>query len=217
MFLHDRKFSAHKNVRPPERKKFSRLTRGSPSETKVFFFLLTGGRGSCRAAISASRQIGKSVGRDVSRKISAHQRFALQNESFSAHWRARLLPSRNFGKSAGRQIGRSGCRQKISAHLEVRPPERKFFCSLEGEALPSRDFSRSASRQIGKSAGRDAGRKFRLTWKFALQKICIFVATKIAHTVNFVFRAKLFRWLRRCALREATKNWRESDGKMTGE
>ena len=102
----------------------------------------------------AGQQIGRWVGQDVGRKISAHQRFALQNgkilrltrmfalqnESFLPHWRARLLPSRDFGNSAGRDVGR-----KISAH-------QRF-------ALQN-------------------GRIIRLTWKFALQNGKIFSAHK---------------------------------------
>ncbi|MFN4180363.1 MAG: hypothetical protein ACK4I8_08625, partial [Armatimonadota bacterium] len=74
-------FSAHKDVRSPERK----------------FFRLTGGLGSCRAVISANRQFGRLVvGSSANRQMgsSASRQFGKSAD-------------RQFGRSASRQIGKS--------------------------------------------------------------------------------------------------------------
>ena len=126
-------------VRPPERKNFLAHKDVRLPERK--FFLLTGGRGSCRAVISASRQVGKSAGQDVGRKFRLTRGSSSRTKVFSAHWRTRLLPSRNFGKSADRQVSMSAGKkfwftkgspsnnENFSAHKDVRPPKRKFFGS----------------------------------------------------------------------------------------
>ncbi len=72
-------FSAHQRfalqVRPPERK----------------FFPLTGGRGSCRAVISASRQVGMSAEKFRLTRMFAFKRFAHQ-KSFNSLWLRPILP-----------------------------------------------------------------------------------------------------------------------------
>ncbi len=112
MLLHDRKISAHQRFA---------LQNGKN------FFRLTGGRGSCRAVISADRQIGRSadgqfggltvgivgaLSPTVVKLQNCRRPQGATLQKFwrfqtSAHWRARLLPSRNFGRSAIRQIGKS--------------------------------------------------------------------------------------------------------------
>ncbi len=136
-----------------------RLTRGLPSRTeKIFrltrmfalqnesFFLLTGGRGSCRAVISASRQIGRSAIRQV--RMSAGN-FGSQGCS----------PSRTEKFFCSLE-GRAPARPKIFGSPEVRPPERKFFPLTGGRGScravisAGRQFGNSAVRQIGRSGCR---------------------------------------------------------------
>ncbi len=136
---------------------------------------------------------------------SSHWRVVLLHDRNLPYWRARLLPSRNFGKSAIRQIGRSVCRQKnFSAHKDVRPPERKFFPLTGGRGSCRAVIS--AGRQVGSSADRQIGKSGFRQKNFGSPNVRppksrTFVAVKVAPTVNFVFRAKLFRRLRRVALR----------------
>ena len=153
MLLHDRFPSAHKDVRPPERK----------------FFRLTGGRGSCRAVISASREVGKSAGgkfggltvgsvgalsptvvklQNSRRPQGATLQKFLQFQT-SVHWRVRLLPSRNFGRSGNWRVRMLA--EKISAHLEVRPPERKNF-SAHKDVRPPESFSSRSFWRLRRAA-----------------------------------------------------------------
>ena len=204
-------FSAHKDVRHPERN-FSAHWRARPLPSRNFgksanrhvgksgcrqkifgspevrppeqrSFRFTGGRGSCRAVISAGRQVGRSASRDVGRKFSAHQMFALQN-----------------GKILRLTGGRGSCRaekiwrvvlphdRKISAHLEVRSPEQKFSAHqrfalqkeifrtlLEGEAPAEPKKSGGSCScttekfRLTRMFALQNGEILRLTWKFALQ------------------------------------------------
>lgn len=60
-------------------------------------------------------------------------------ESFSAPWRARLLPSRNLGKSAIRQVGRWANRQIGHGKLVIGELTVEAYISRPSPALPRPD------------------------------------------------------------------------------
>ena len=152
------KNSAHWRVVPLHDRKFL-LTRGSPSRKEKFSahkkvrhpeqnqnksFFLTGGRGSCRTVISAGRQIGGlTVGSVGALSPTAVK---LQNNR------------RPQGATLQKFSAISNCRRLYKWRRYHQFTGRVTRVVGRGQA----------TWQVGNLAGRDVGRKFRLTRMFAL-------------------------------------------------
>ncbi|MFN4179532.1 MAG: hypothetical protein ACK4I8_04415 [Armatimonadota bacterium] len=157
MLLHDRKISAHLEVRPPSGKIFGSWEGEAPAEPKFR-----------QIGSSAIRQVGKSANRQIGN-----------------------LASQRFVNSGGQQTSRLVIGKLVIGELTVvlacipRPPSLvpiRFRLTRMFALHQFRQIGMSANRQVGKSASwKYTGgscscttENFRLTWKFALQKVAYY-------------------------------------------